>query len=150
MKNWIKKIFEHQIFVALLIGYIIFQLLCLLLSSSIFFFLNEIVYIGAMVVGIIWLLEEYRKHFKFLPLGIILGLFFTANLILTLIYIPTLVLNPAINWSLENGGGESDPMILMAFFPLVHFIIALIVMLIAALTIKLSIGKNSKAAYNNS
>lgn len=101
-----------------------------------FFPISELLYISATVVAIIWILKTYRTQRSFSALWYSIALNFIVNLILTAIYIPTLVLNPDINWSLQDGRNESDPMILLAYFPTGNFILFLIVVLVASLSIK--------------
>jgi hypothetical protein len=127
--NWIKKLFQNKLYSFLLLGYLITQFI---------FPISELLFISATIVAIIWISKTYKtqRNFTALSYSIILNLI--ANLILTAIYIPTLILNPDINWSLKNGGQESDPMILLAYFPSVNFILFIIVVLIASLSIKIS------------
>jgi hypothetical protein len=61
--------------------------------------------------------------------------FLIANLVLFLVYIPTLIYNPDINWKLK-GEAEQDPMIQQAYVPPVFFCIALIILLLSALISK--------------
>jgi len=136
MRSWLNSILERTIFAALLIGYILFQLISLFVSSGFFMILCELTFLGSLIAGILWLLEDYRNHVKFKSLGKVIGAVFLANMILTLIYIPLLVLNPAVNWTLK-GETEYDPIILMALFPAVHLIVGIIILFIGVLLIKL-------------
>lgn len=127
--NWIKKIFENKLYAFLLVGYMI---------SQFFFPISELIFIVAIVVAIKWISRTYKSEKKFTALTYSIILNFVANLILTAIYIPTLILNPNINWSLQDGRNESDPMILLAYFPTANFILFLIVVLFASLSLKIS------------
>ena len=126
MKN-IKNLFKNKLYIFLLVGYMLTQW---------FFPISELLYISATVVAIIWILKTYGIQRSFSALWYSIALNFIVNLILTAIYIPTLVLNPDINWSLQDGRNESDPMILLAYFPTGNFILFLIVVLVAGLSIK--------------
>lgn len=127
--NWIKKIVENKLYNLLLIGYMI---------SQFFFPISELIFISTIVVATIWISKTYKSQKKFTALTYSIVLNFFANLILTAIYIPTLILNPNINWSLQDGRKESDPMILLAYFPTLNFILFLIIVLIASLSIKIA------------
>lgn len=83
-----------------------------------------------------WISKTYKIERLLTPIGLSILLNFLANFVLTIIYVPTLYLNPAINWKLKDGGVESDPMILLTYFPTVHFIIGSLIILISGLTIR--------------
>ena len=117
----------------------IIQLSTLVLHSGLIFLAYEFVFVAATLIGIIWIVKSYKTNRKLTTVGLTITLNFIVNLIMTIVYIPTLILNPKINWSLENGGGESDPMILLAFFPVAHFIAASIIFLICGLICRLTI-----------
>ena len=135
MKIWIKRIFENKAYFLFLIGYMLIQLSTLFFHSFLLFVLYETFFIIAMILAIHWIYITYKTERIWTPIVLSILLNFLSNLILTIIYIPTLYLNPKINWKLENGGGESDPMILLTFYPTVHFIIASIIIAISALII---------------
>ncbi len=141
MKNWINRLLENKLYSYLMIGYMIIQLSTLLFHSGILFLTYEIIFIAAILIAIIWIFKDYKTNRTLITVGLTIALNFIVNLILTIVYIPTLILNPKINWALENGGGESDPMILLAFFPGVHFIVASIIFLICGLICWLMIKK---------
>ena len=127
--DWIKNLFENRLYAFMLLAYMI---------SQFYFPISELLFVISIIVAIIWVSKTYKNHRKFTPLPYAIILNFIANLILTMIYIPTLILNPEINWSLKNGGQESDPMILLAYFPTLNFCLFLIIMLLTSITLKLS------------
>jgi hypothetical protein len=135
MKIWIKRIFDNKAYFLFLIGYMLIQLSTLIFHSFLLFILYETFFIVAMILAIHWIYNTYKTERIWTPIGLSIFLNFLSNLILTIIYIPTLYLNPKINWKLENGGGESDPMILLTFYPTAHFIIASLIISISGLII---------------
>ena len=62
--------------------------------------------------------------------------FFIANLILILIYLPTLIYDPEINRRIK-GEVDQDPMILQAYVPIAFFIIATIIIILTILITKI-------------
>jgi nitrogen fixation/metabolism regulation signal transduction histidine kinase len=124
-----RKIFQNKTFLFLLIAY---------LPTQFVWPLSELLFLVSIVVAIIWISKSYRIDKSFAPISYSIILCFLVNLILTLIYIPLLILNPEINWSLQDGRQESDPMILLAYFPSVNFILFVVIILVAGLTIKVS------------
>jgi hypothetical protein len=141
MKNWIRRIIENKTYILFLIGYMLIQLSTLVFHSAILFIIYEIFFIGSVIVAIIWIYKTYKIEQLMTPIWLTIFLNFLANLILTIIYIPTLYLNPAINWKLKDGGVESDPMILLTYFPTVHFIIGFLIILISGFTIRFIIKR---------
>jgi hypothetical protein len=139
MKDWLIQLTKNKYYLIALTGYMVMQLLTLVVHSGLLFLVYEVLFISAIVIGIIWLIIDYKRNRNLRTFGLTIGLNFIINLILTIVYIPTLILNPQINWTLENGGGESDPMILLAFFPIVHFIGATIIFVICGLICKIFI-----------
>ena len=139
MRNWVKRILENKLYSYLLTGYMTIQLSTLFFHSGLLFLIYELVFVAATVVGAVWIVNYYKANRKLEPLGLSIVLNFIVNLILTIVYIPTLILNSQINWGLEGGSGESDPMILLAFFPAAHFIASAIVFIITGLICKLII-----------
>jgi len=119
----------------------IVQLSTLLFHSGILFLVYELIFIAATLIGIIWIVKDYKTNRKLITVGLTIALNFIVNLVMTVIYIPALILNPKINWTIENGGGESDPMILLAFFPGVHFIVASVIFLISGMICRMIIKK---------
>jgi len=120
----------------LLFSYVLVQLLSLVLGSV--FLLSG--YLLLYLIAIIYTVLKTSKiiiqagNIRIIILPLVF--FFIGNLILFLIYIPTLIYNPNINWKLK-GGFEVDPMLYQAFVPPVFFCIALIVITFVALVTKL-------------
>lgn len=139
MKNRLIQLTKNKYYLIALAGYMVMQLLTLVVHSGLLFLFYEVLFISAIVIGIIWIIKDYKRNRNLRTLGLSIGLNFIINLILTIVYIPTLILNPQINWTLENGGGESDPMILLALFPIVHFVSATIIFVICGLICKIFI-----------
>lgn len=117
----------------------IIQLSTLIFHFGLLFLIYELIFIAATLIAVVWIVNIYKASRKLTAVGLSITLNFIVNLILTIVYIPTLILNPKINWGLEGGGGESDPMILLAFFPLGHFIVASIIFMISGLICRLII-----------
>ena len=122
-------------FIGLIIGYFISQLLSMVVGF--FLFLYLILYFLSLIVGLLWMNKEHIEHGRLKSLKDVLVISFVANLILTLIYLKVLYFNPQINWTLENGGAEQDPWILLTYFPTIFFIMSFLVYIIGALIIKL-------------
>jgi len=139
LKNWLIQLTKNKYYLIALTGYMVMQLLTLVVHSGLLFLIYEVLFFSAIVIGIIWIIKDYKRNRNFKTLGLFIGLNFIINLILTIVYIPTLILNPQINWTLENGGGESDPMILLAFFPIAHFVGSTIIFVICGLICKMFI-----------
>lgn len=118
-----KSLFQNKTLTTLLGAYAIIQLSTLFLRTPVALFAYELCYVAAIVVGAIWTVGKTKEDRNLKTLVSTTLLFLVINLGLFLIYIPTLLLNPSINWKLK-GEHESDPMILLAFWPLVHVIIA--------------------------
>ena len=121
----------------LLAVYILLQLLSLFTGSAIFLFAYLIAYIMAIFreSRIVYFFARNGGSYKKLLIPILL--FFISNLILFLIYIPTLLLNPNINWKLK-GEAEQDPMILQAYVPPILFLLAMLILLIILGVIRLT------------
>jgi len=132
-----EKIFQNKPYLFLLLGYLITQF---------FWPLSELLFISSIVVAIMWISKNYKLNKSFSPIFYSILCCFLVNLILTLIYIPLLILNPEINWSLQDGRHESDPMILLAYFPTINFILFIVVVLIYVLTIKVAEREASESA----
>ena len=124
-----RKIFQNKTYLFLVIAYLLTQFI---------WPLSELFFLASIVSAILWISKFYKINKSFAPISYSILLCFFANLILTLIYIPLLILNPEINWSLQDGRQESDPMILLAYFPAVNFIFFVAAVLMAGLTIKIS------------
>lgn len=135
-----KQLFENRILTWLLVAYGALQLSSLFLRTPFILFAYEGCYLAAIIAGIVWTVRKTRENTDLKILGRTILLFLAINLGLFLIYIPTLLLNPVINWTLK-GGNESDPMILLAFWPPVHFIIAFVIIGLAGLITRLAIKK---------
>lgn len=121
----------------------------------ILFFLSEI---AELVIRFFWL-PVYESFFLCAIVTIILGIFrqnnfveiskylriplaliFIFNLIVFLVYIPTIHLNPDINWTLKEGGSEVDPYYLLMYIPLINFIAGISIILLS-LSIKFAVHK---------
>jgi hypothetical protein len=140
-----KRLFANKALTGLLIGYGLIQLSSMFVRSPAILLAYELSYLAAMVVGIIWSIKKSKKDKDLKTFGATILLFLLINATLFLIYVPTLLLNPSINWALE-GRSESDPMLLLAFWPPIHFVTALIIFgligLITRLTFKKEIEKD--------
>jgi len=131
------NIFQNKTYLFLIVAYLLTQF---------FWPLSELIFLVSIVIAIKWISKTYKTNKSFSPISNSIVLCFVANLILTLIYIPLLVLNPEVNWSLQDGRQESDPMILLAYFPAVNFIFFVLAVLMAGLTIKVSEMQKSDSA----
>lgn len=129
---------KDKILIWILIFYILSQLAALFLGVMLFFFAYTILYLTAITYTVIKIAKQAKQigKLKILPP---LALFLLANLILFLIYIPTLIYNPNINWKLKKGGIEVDPMLFQAYVPMVLFIFALLILLLTAVIVKLTL-----------
>jgi hypothetical protein len=127
----------------LLTSYMLFQLGALFLGVGLFFLVNLIIYLAALIYAAIQTSKAVTRNISLKPLLPTLILFFVSNLILFLIYIPTLLYNPSINWKLK-GEVEQDPMILQAYVPPIFFGIALIGLLLTAIATKLISGGKTR------
>ena len=113
-----------------LIAYAFCQLMTLFYALSAILFIYVLSFGLALGTGIRDIYQE--KSFKPVKTNILLS--FIVNLILTLIYIPTVLL-PIINHS--TGLEQADPMVLIVGFPTVFFIISVIVFLVVGLFVKI-------------
>ena len=120
----------------LLISYVLLQLGALFFGVGLFLFVYLIIYLSAIIYATFQTSRAIKQSNSLKSLLPTLVLFFIANLILFLIYIPTLIYNPNINWKLK-GEVEQDPMILQAYVPPAFFCVALIALLLTALVTKL-------------
>lgn len=127
---------RDKIFIWALISYMAFQLATLFLGFGFFLFIYVILYIIAIIYATIQSCRSLTQDQNFKGGAYSLSYFFIVNLILFLIYLPTLIYNPEINWKLK-GGVEQDPMILQAYVPILFFIIAATVLIVALLIAKL-------------
>lgn len=119
----------------LLISYVLFQLASFFLGVGLFLFVYLIIYLAALIYTAIQISRAVTRQRNLKPLFPTLASFFVANFILFLIYLPTLIYNPDINWKLK-GEVEQDPMILQAYVPPAFFCFAFIGLLITALVTK--------------
>ena len=143
-----KRLFRNKVLTWLLLVYGILQLSSMFLQAPVILFAYELCYLIALVVGTIWVIRKTKENRDLKTLGETILLFLLINLGLFLVYIPTLLLNSSINWTL-NGENESDPMILLAFWPPVHFTIAFVTLGLAGLITRLMIPKEIKKAVHN-
>ena len=107
----------------LLVSYMLLQLGALFLGVGLFLFAYVITYVIAMIHSAIKSSRAMTRDSNIKSAVYSLTWFLISNLVLFLVYLPTLIYNPEINWKL-NGGVEQDPMILQAYVPVVFFIIA--------------------------
>jgi lysylphosphatidylglycerol synthetase-like protein (DUF2156 family) len=127
----------------LLISYVILQLGTLFFGVALFLFVYLLLYVSAIVYAGIKTSKAIMQKSKQNPLLPTLFLFLVANLLLFLIYLPTLIYNPDINWKLK-GEAEQDPMILQAYVPPSFFCIALVVLSLTAFVTKLISGYKTR------
>ena len=126
---------KDKTIIYLLLAYIALQLGTLFLEVGIIFLFGYIItFVVALVYFCIKIGKKIVQNRTFVTLINFIGIFFIANAILFLVYLPTLIYNPEVNWRLK-GEAEQDPMILQAFVPIVFFIIAIIFMLFTVITI---------------
>lgn len=130
----------------LLLFYVLLQLGTLFPGIGLFLFLYLIVYIIAVIVASIETSRSISQTLHFKPLIQPSILFLMANLILFLIYIPTLIYNPNINWKLK-GEAEADPMILLAYVPPIFFGVALVILVLTGVITFFVSKAHSKRTY---
>ena len=118
----------------LLVIYILSQIASLYVGAFALIYL--LVYLMALVAGsrVVYIFTLNKEPVKRLLIPFLL--FLLANLILLLIYIPTLFLNPEINRRLK-GEYDVDPMILQIFVPIIFFLVAMIVLFTVTVITKL-------------
>jgi len=119
----------------ILLLYMLLQLGTLFLGVGLFFFVYVIAYIFAIIRSSIKSSKAMTQDSSVKVAAYSLTWFFIANLVLFLIYLPTLIYNPEINWKLK-GEVEQDPMILQAYVPIVFFIIAATIIIMSVLITK--------------
>ena len=127
--------FENRQLIWLLVTYALLQIASLYVG--IFFFVYLIVYIMAIVSGsrVVYVYTVNNEHLKKFLIPFIL--FFLTNLILFLVYIPTLILNPNINWRLK-GEYEVDPKMLQVYIPIVLFLVSLAILLLVGFVTRIT------------
>src|SRR4051812_49079102 len=132
---------ENKQLIWILVAYMILQILSLWTGSGILFLAYLFAYIMAIVSGsrIVYVFIKNNEPLRKLFIPFIL--FLIANLLLFLIYIPSVLLNPNINWKLK-GEYEQDPVILQAYVPPLLCIAAFIILLIV-LGITFSLRKSN-------
>ncbi|MDB5221539.1 MAG: hypothetical protein JWN83_206 [Chitinophagaceae bacterium] len=126
------KMLRDKNIIWLLLSYVVFQLGTLFLGVGLFFFVYIIIYLIAIIYSATTISKAIKQtgNLNFLIRSLLL--FFIANLILFLIYIPTLIYNPEINWKLK-GEIAQDPMILQVYVPPIFFVIALVIITATAM-----------------
>lgn len=134
----------------LLISYAVIQLSSLILKSHFTLILYELLYIAALGVGATWIVRRIKKENNLKPLFQTIALFFLINFVLFLIYIPALLLNPSVNWTLKGETG-ADPVLLLAYLPIIHFAVAFFVLGLVGLTTRMATEKPEARpkAYGN-
>lgn len=128
--------FRKTTVIWLLLLYILCQLAALFLNSVFFLLFYVIAYIIAIIHSAIKSSKAMARDNNIKSAAYSLTCFFIANLILILIYLPTLVYDPEINWSIK-GEVDQDPMILQAYVPVAFFIIATIIITLTILVTKI-------------
>jgi hypothetical protein len=124
----LKNIFGNKYYTLSLVAYIAFQF---------FWPLAELFFFASIIIAVVWISKNHERSNNFLPFLYTTLLSFLANLLLILVYIPMLLLNREINWSLNGETTESDPMILLAYLPTLNFIIFLLIVGIQTLSLKI-------------
>lgn len=119
----------------LLVSYMLFQLGALFLGVGLFLFAYVIAYVIAIIHSAIKSSRAMTQDSNFKSAVYSLTWFFIANIVLFLVYLPTLIYNPEINWKLK-GEVEQDPIILQAYVPVVFFIIAATIIIVTLLMTK--------------
>lgn len=124
----------------LLTLYAFFQALTLLTHSAFLLLLYVVLYLAALVVAGKMIVRKVREEGKLKELWKTILLFFLFNLVLFILYVPTLLMNPNINWRLK-GEAEVDPMFFLAFFPGVLFCVAVVLLGITGAIAKVFIAR---------
>ena len=132
----------------LLILYVLLQLAALFfgfrLDTAFFLFAYPAIYFVAIIYASVQTSKAVTRNNSLKPLASTLISFFVANLILFLIYIPTLIYNPDVNptftWKLLADGETQDPIILQAYIPPIFFCIAFVMLVLTALVTKFISG----------
>lgn len=119
----------------LLLSYVLFQLAALFLGVGLFLFAYLIVYIIAIIYSATKTAKAIVQTGSIRLALYPLLAFLLANIVLFIVYLPTLIYNPNINWKLK-GEVEQDPMILQAYVPPVFFCMALLIFLLTTLVTK--------------
>lgn len=117
-----------------------FQIGALYFGVGLFLFVYVIAYISAIIYSAIRTSRGIRQTGNLKIMTHSLIPFFIANLILFIIYLPTLVYNPEINWKLK-GEAEQDPMILLAYIPPAFLVIAFVILIMTAIVTKIISAK---------
>ena len=109
-------------------------------DTAVFLFAYLAIYMAAIIYAAVQTSKAVTRNDSLKPLVPTLTSFFVANLILFLIYIPTLIYNPEINptftWKLLADGETQDPMILQVCIPPIFFCITFVILLLIALATK--------------
>ena len=121
---------KDKTIISLLLLYIFSQAGSLAFGGLLFVYI--VVYLLAIIYSVITISKTVLQDGRLKPVVSSLVLFFAANLILLLIYLPTLAYNPEINWKLK-GEYEQDPKILQAYFPAVFFGFYFIIVLVTVI-----------------
>jgi hypothetical protein len=130
----------------LLLSYMLFQLGALFLGFGIFLFVYVIAYLIAIIHSAIKSSRAMTQDSGIKTAGYALTWFFIINLVLFLIYLPTLIYNPDINWKLK-GEVEQDPMILQAYVPVVFFIVAATIIIMTLISTKLVLQYKTRRTH---
>ena len=91
---------------------------------------QQIAYFIAIVLGVLLLVKKSELDNKQL-ISYLLFVFFLVNLLLLIHWVVVVFLNPEINWKLEENNYEVDPWYYILYVPIVNFIIAFVVLVIA-------------------
>jgi hypothetical protein len=127
----------------LLLSYVLLQLASLFLGNALLLFAYVIVYLTAIFYTVTKCVKTITAMGSSKVVIISLMMFLLANLLLFLVYLPTLIFNPNINWRLR-GEVEVDPMLLQAYVPAVLFGIASIAICLSSIIAKFVANRKSK------
>lgn len=101
----------------ILVIYAIFQISSVFLGNVLLFYAYLIAFVIAIVIGVLDVRHKTLNCFSYKIISYPFLMFFVTNLILLLVYLPTIWFNPEINWK-QKGEVEQDPMILQVFVPI--------------------------------
>ena len=135
--------FKHRTVIWLLLSYLLLQLSSLYQRIGVFVFIYPVIYLIAIIYAAIIISRTMMHSSSLRPFFNLVTLFFITNLILFLIYLPTIVYNPEINWQLK-GEQEQDPMILTAYIPIAFFIISFVALVLTAALSRIALSMRTK------
>ena len=136
MRNLNLVMLKDKKIIWLFLAYMLCQLGSLFLGVGLFLIVYIVLYFITLVYFAITTSITLIQKENLKVIFNLLFLAFAANLILFLIYIPTLIYNPDINWHLK-GEAEQDPMILQAYFPPIFFTASLAIVILTGVITKI-------------